>query len=420
MEGDIYYGNYCERSGWKRMKSHTGVLREVRNRLELKNVSVDDQERLLELLNLLMMIMDEKLLQDGSISEHLVDVLADSGSLLLLIQRQAAELDALKRITLNLTSSLDLQAVLDGVVREAMQLVKDAQDAHIYLFQEDKLIFGASLKNDGEENIQISEPRPNGLTGTVAREKKIIIVEDMTNHPIYKGMPITWCGSIIGLPLMMGSRVVGVMNLARKTPGEFNQSEIRLLTLLADQAAIAIINARLHSAVSHQARSDALTELPNRRALDERLDKAIAQSVSSGNPFCAVMMDLDGFKIINDTYGHKVGDEVLQQVANSMEKSLRSTDFLARYGGDEWTLVLTETNLTQAQVVIQKIQNGLRNNPIHLPDGKTTNIGVSGGVALYPVHADSAPGLIRAADEALFRAKKNSRGQFLVAHNGDV
>jgi diguanylate cyclase (GGDEF)-like protein len=132
------------------------------------------------------------------------------------------------------------------------------------------------------------------------------------------------------------------------------------------------------------------------------------------------MMDLDGFKIINDTYGHKIGDEVLQQVANSMEKSLRSTDFLARYGGDEWTLVLTETNLTQAQVVIQKIQNGLRNNPVHLPDGKTTTIGVSGGVALYPVHADTAPGLIRAADEALYRAKKNSRGKFLVAHNGDV
>ena len=83
-------------------------------------------------------------------------------------------------------------------------------------------------------------------------------------------------------------------------------------------------------------------------------------------------------------------------------------------------MVLTETNLTQAHVVIQKIQNGLRNNPIHLPDGKTTHIGVSGGVALYPDHADTAPGLIRAADEALFRAKKNSRGQFLVAHNGNV
>jgi diguanylate cyclase (GGDEF)-like protein len=402
------------------MKSHTGILNEARQRLSLKKVPVPDQESLLDLLNLLLSIMDDKELEDGSISGRLVDVLAENGNLLLLIQRQAAELDALKRITFNLTSSLDLQAVLDGVVREAMQLVKDAQDAHIYLFHEDKLIFGASLKNNGEENVQISEPRPNGLTGTVAREKKILIIEDMTNHPIYKGMPKNWCGSIIGLPLMHRSRVIGVMNLARNTPGEFSKAEIRLLNLLADQAAIAIINARLHSAVSHQARSDSLTELPNRRALDERLDKAIAQSVASGNPFCAVMMDLDGFKIINDTYGHKVGDEVLQQVANSMEKSLRSTDFLARYGGDEWTLVLTETNLTQAQVVIQKIQNGLRNNPVQLPDGKSTNIGVSGGVALYPVHADTAPGLIRAADEALFRAKKNSRGQFLVAQNGDL
>ena len=406
--------------GRKRMKSHTGILNEARQHLSLKKVPVPDQESLLDLLNLLLSIMDDKELEDGSISGRLVEVLAENGNLLLLIQRQAAELDALKRITFNLTSNLDLQAVLDGVVREAMQLVKDAQDAHIYLFHEDKLIFGASLKNNGEENVQISEPRPNGLTGTVAREKKILIIEDMTNHPIYKGMPKNWCGSIIGLPLMHRSRVIGVMNLARNTPGEFSKAEIRLLNLLADQAAIAIINARLHSAVSHQARSDSLTELPNRRALDERLDKAIAQSVASGNPFCAVMMDLDGFKIINDTYGHKVGDEVLQQVANSMEKSLRSTDFLARYGGDEWTLVLTETNLTQAQVVIQKIQNGLRNNPVQLPDGKSTNIGVSGGVALYPVHADTAPGLIRAADEALFRAKKNSRGQFLVAQNGDV
>jgi diguanylate cyclase (GGDEF)-like protein len=402
------------------MKSHTGVLREARHRLEKNNVPVDVQERLLDLLSLLMTIMDDKMLQDGTIARHLVDAVADNGNLLLLIQRQAAELDALKRITLNLTSSLDLQAVLDGVVKEAMQLVKDAQDAHIYLFQEEKLVFGASLKNDGEKNIQYSKPRVDGLTGTVAREKKVVIVEDMTNHPLYKGMPKTWLGSIIGIPLKMGSRVIGVMNLARTTPGDFNQSEIRLLTLLADQAAIAIINARLHAAVSHQARSDSLTKLPNRRALDERLDKAIAQSNDSGNPFSAVMMDLDGFKTINDTYGHEVGDEVLQQVATSMEKSLRSTDFLARYGGDEWTLILNETNLIQAQVVIRKIQNGLRSNPIELPDGKTAQIDISGGVALYPVHAKTAPDLIRAADEALYRAKKSSRGQFLVAHNGDA
>ena len=420
MKQDIIFGNHCEWLGRIEMKSHTGVLRDARHRLEEKNIPVDAQERLLELLNLLMTIMDDSMLQDGTIAKHLVDVLADNGNLLLLIQRQAAELDALKRITLNLTSSLDLQAVLDGVVQEAMQLVKDAQDAHIYLFQEGKLVFGASLKKNGEEDVQSSEPRSDGLTATVAREKKIIIVEDMTDHPLYKGVPTHWRGSIIGIPLKMGDRVIGVMNLVRTSVGEFNQSEIRLLTLLADQAAIAIINAGLHEAVSHQAHSDVLTKLPNRRALDERLDKAILHSIYSGNPFSAVMMDLDGFKGINDTYGHEVGDDVLKQVAALMEKSLRSTDFLARYGGDEWTLILTETNLTQAQVVIQKIQDGLRNNPIHLPNEKKTLIGISGGIAIYPEHAGSAPGLIRAADEALFRAKKGDRGQFLVAHNGDA
>ena len=112
--------------GRKRMKSHTGILNEARQRLSLKKVPVPDQESLLDLLNLLLSIMDDKELQDGSISGRLVEVLAENGNLLLLIQRQAAELDALKRITFNLTSNLDLQAVLDGVVREAMQLVKDA------------------------------------------------------------------------------------------------------------------------------------------------------------------------------------------------------------------------------------------------------------------------------------------------------
>jgi two-component system cell cycle response regulator len=401
------------------MKTHTGVLREARHRMEQNEVPLDAQERLLEILNLLMTVMDDAMIQDESFTLHLVNVLADKGNLLMLIQRQAAELDALKRITVNLTSNLDLQSVLDGVVKEAMQLLNDALDAHIYLYQDETLIFGASLNNNGEKNMRYPEPRPDGLTGKVAQDKKTIIVENMAKHPLYKGVQNIWHGSIIGIPLKMGSRVVGVMNLTRSRAGEFNQSEIRLLTLLADQAAIAIVNAHLHAAVGHQARSDELTNLPNRRALDEHLDKAIVQSIYSGNPFSTVMMDLDGFKIINDTYGHEIGNDVLRQVATFMEKALRSTDFLARYGGDEWTLVLTETNLTQARLVIQKIQNSLRNNHVHLPDGKKTIIGISGGIALYPQHADTAPGLIRAADEALYRAKKSSRGQFLVAQNGD-
>jgi len=400
------------------VKSHTGVLREARHRLEQKDVPVDAQERLLELLNLLMTIMDDTMLQDETFSMHLVDVLADNGNLLMLIQRQAAELDALKRITLNLTSSLDLQAVQDGVVKEAMQLVKDAQDAHIYLFQEEKLVFGASLKNDGEKNVQSSEPRPDKLTGMVAREKKTIIVEGMTNHPLYKGVPKTWRGSIIGIPLMMGSRVIGVMNLARTSAGEFNQAEIRLLTLLADQAAIAILNARLHEAVSHQARIDSLTGLPNRRALDEHLDEEINRSKRSGIPFSVVMMDLDGFKIINDTLGHEGGGEVLRAISRSFQKALRATDFLARYGGDEMTIILPATDWPQVLIVTGKIQQELRQLFFEMPSGEQFSLSVTGGVAVYPQHAMESAGLLRTADEALLRAKRHRRGEFIQGRPG--
>lgn len=395
------------------MKTHTGVLREARYRLEQNDVPVDAKERVLEILNLLMIIMDETMVLDETFSKHLVDALADKGNLLIMIQRQAAELDALKRITLNLTSSLDLQSVLDGVVTEALKLVKDAQDAHIYLLQDEKLVFGASLKKDGEKNVQNPEPRPDGLTSTVAREKETIIVEDMMNHPLYKGDLITWRGSIIGIPLMMGSRIVGVMNLRRTSAGEFNQAEIRLLTLLADQAAIAILNARLHEAVSHQARSDSLTGLPNRRALDEHLYEEINRSKRSGEPFSVVMMDLDGFKIINDTLGHEGGDEVLRAISRSFQKALRSTDFLARYGGDEMTIILPATNWPQVLIVTDKIKQELRQLFYEIPGGEKFGISVTGGVAVYPQDARESADLLRTADEALYRAKRHRRGEFI-------
>jgi diguanylate cyclase (GGDEF)-like protein len=395
-----------------------GILQSVQQRLESEGMPRETQDSLVGLLNAMLTALSADSTPDEQLMQRLADAFADHDTLLSLIQQQAAELDALKRITFNLTSSLEPQVVLNGVVAEAMHLVKDADDAHIFLYQDKKIVFGASLKADGTPNEKFAEPRPEGLTYQVARTGEMAVIEDMSKHPLYENAPHDWAGSIIGIPLRMGTRVIGVMNLARSRTGKFTQAEIRLLTLLADQAAIAIINARLHQAVSNQARIDVLTNLPNRRALDEQLEEEIKRSSRSKHVFCVIMMDLDGFKIINDTYGHDVGDDVLRQVAHSLKESLRASDLLARYGGDELTLILPETDLDSSLVVIEKVKQNLAELVVHLPEGRTTHMGISGGIAIYPTHAQSAPGLMRAADEALYLAKRDGGGKFQVAHNG--
>jgi diguanylate cyclase (GGDEF)-like protein len=243
----------------------------------------------------------------------------------------------------------------------------------------------------------------------------MIIVEDMQNHSIYSTAPKNWFGSIIGIPLKVGDTVVGVMNLSRMTAGGFSNSELRLLSLLSDQAAVAISNASLHQMISRQAYSDTLTGLPNRRALDERLEEEVLSARRNSYSFAVIMMDLDGFKDVNDTYGHATGDNVLRMVFNQMARGVRNTDFLARYGGDELTLILSQSEMASAQIVSEKILEGMRNIKFTLPDGHRLKLGISGGIAIYPVHARNGADLLRAADAALYHAKKHSRGTFEVA-----
>jgi diguanylate cyclase (GGDEF)-like protein len=332
-----------------------------------------------------------------------------------MLKQQTDELDALKKLSINLTSSLDLPDVLDAVVSEAMRLIENAHDVNIFLYKNHKLSFGAALDSDGTRNKPWSKPRSNGLTYTVAHNGDTVIVEDMQNHPLFRSAPKDWVGSIIGIPLKVGDMVVGVMNLSRSTLGGFSPSELRLLSLLSDQAAVAISNASLHQMISRQAYSDTLTGLPNRRALDERLEEEVQSARRNNYSFTIIMMDLDGFKAVNDTYGHATGDDVLRTVFGQMARGVRTTDFLARYGGDELTLILSQTEMSSAQVVTEKILEGMKNLKFKLPDGKRLRMGISGGIAIFPVHARNGPDLLRAADAALYQAKKYQRGTFQIA-----
>ena len=391
------------------------ILAEARRALDEQGGSPVEREYLLKLLDILTAALGNYSPESIDNSQHLVRELIDKRALLSMLKQQTDELDALKKLSINLTSSLDLPDVLDAVVAEAMRLIENARDVNIFLYKNHKLSFGAALDSDGTRNKPWSKPRSNGLTYTVAHEGETIIVEDMQNHLLYRTALKDWMGSIIGIPLKVGDMVVGVMNLSRSTLGGFSPSELRLLSLLSDQAAVAISNASLHQMISRQAYSDTLTGLPNRRALDERLEEEIQSARRNNYSFAVIMMDLDGFKDVNDTYGHATGDDVLRTVFGQMARGVRTTDFLARYGGDELTLILSQTELFSAQVVSEKIVEGMKKLKYILPDGKRLRIGISGGIAIFPVHALNGSDLLRAADAALYQAKKHQRGSFQPA-----
>jgi diguanylate cyclase (GGDEF)-like protein len=391
------------------------ILTEARNILEKEGGSQSDKEAILKLLDILTASLQKFFPENNDTIENIARELINNRSLLAMLRQQTDELDALKKLSINLTSSLDLPDVLDAVVSEAMRLIENARDVNIFLYKNHRLSFGAALDADGTRNRPWSKPRSNGLTYTVAREGEMIIVENMQDHPMFQNVPSHWDGSIIGIPLKVGQTVVGVMNLSRSTIGGFSASELRLLSLLSDQAAVAISNASLHQMISRQAYSDTLTGLPNRRALDERLEEEVSAARRNNYSFAVIMMDLDGFKLVNDTYGHSVGDDVLRLVFNQMSRGVRTTDFLARYGGDELTLILSQTEMSSALIVSEKITEGMKKLKYKLPDGKRLKLGISGGIALYPVHARSGPDLLRAADAALYHAKKIQRGTFEVA-----
>jgi len=391
------------------------ILEEARRVLEEEGGSHIDQESLLKLLDILTISLEKFSLEETYNAQNVALELINHRALLAMLKQQTDELDALKKLSINLTSSLDLPDVLDAVVWEAMRLINNARDINIFLYKNYKLTFGAALDSDGTRNKPWSKPRSNGLTYTVARHGEVITVENMQNHPLFQNVPQTWVGSIIGIPLKVGDTVVGVMNLSRSTIGGFSPSELRLLSLLSDQAAVAIANASLHQMISRQAYSDTLTGLPNRRALDERLEEEVVSARRNNYSFAVIMMDLDGFKSVNDTYGHAIGDDVLRLVFSQMARGVRNTDFLARYGGDELTLILSQTEVTSAQIVSEKIVEGMKKLKYRLPDGRRLKIGISGGIALFPLHARNGPDLLRAADAALYQAKKYQRGSFHVA-----
>ena len=322
------------------------------------------------------------------------------------LEKAIRYLEVLRQASLQLTSSLDLKEVLYSLLESAFELVGDTRDANIFLYESGKLSFGAAIFDEGRRDKPWAEPRQDGLTYTVARSGKVFAVEDIRTHSLFQNAPKEWHGAIIGLPLKYGGKVLGVMNISWPTPRQFDQQELHAMELLADQAAIAVENARLHTIVQNEALTDPLTGLPNRRALDLRLAEEIRRSARYGHNFSVLMVDLDDFKRINDTHGHMVGDAALRAIAHCLHRSVRDTDFMARIGGDEFVFILPETKTGDEGLIAQKLREAAKACQLSLSGENSENVTLSIGAALFPQDSTEPAGLIAKADQALYEEKK--------------
>jgi len=217
-------------------------------------------------------------------------------------------------------------------------------------------------------------------------------------------------GSLLCVPMIHHEEVLGVLNFQRPQPDSFTSEEIEVLTAIADQASLAVKNARLHEETVALAITDPLTGISNRRHLFSRLDMEIARANRFGNQLSALMVDIDHFKSFNDAAGHRAGDGVLRQVAALMKGMIRKVDTIGRYGGEEFLLILPQVTKVEAIEVAEKLRRAIAANPFE-PARSASKITVSVGVANLPVDATVQEKLVDCADAALYASKRAGRNQ---------
>lgn len=217
--------------------------------------------------------------------------------------------------------------------------------------------------------------------------------------------------SLIAAPLVNENRLIGLLMVHQCNKlREWSPIEVQLVNSIADQLAVAIAHARLFAHVKQQAITDGLTSLYNHVYFKNRLAEEINLSRRKGTSTSLLMIDLDKLKMINDTYGHPVGDAAIRQIATILKTVLRSGDTAARYGGEEFGVILPETTLLEAALIADRLCSQIRNS--HVPGlGRIT---ASIGAASYPKQAENAAELIEKADKALYVAKNSGRDQVRI------
>ncbi len=211
--------------------------------------------------------------------------------------------------------------------------------------------------------------------------------------------------SMVALPLVKEERLLGVIAVYSLTYGPYTDDDVRLLEMVARLAADAFATAMTHAEAESNALTDPLTGLPNARALHVRFGEEEARARRSNQAFQVVMLDLDEFKQVNDTFGHQTGDQMLREVGRVLQAQLREYDFLARYAGDEFVAIVQELTDEQVCDLRERIESAITRLSLRVPPDKHARVGISVGAARYGTDGETLSHLLVAADQAMYNVK---------------
>ncbi len=331
-------------------------------------------------------------------------------------QSTLAETQMLYRIARTLIHAESLPVLLKSLVDSvAVFLPADSVALAIVDLKAQKIAQTARGGAGSEDIVEIDfDELMDGISGWVLLESKPALSPKDTPDPreseaVQIRRLETGCGSVIVVPLIYRDRVFGTITaMNRLDQADFTQHEVDVLEAIANQAAIAIENVRLFEEIQWLATTDDLTGIHNRRHFFDLGRVEIERASRYGHPLSAIMLDIDFFKKVNDTYGHGVGDQVLRALAHECLGSIREFDILGRYGGEEFALVLPETDRFEARKIAERLRQRIQDKPIKTTHGELS-FTISLGVAEMNGNASDLAALLDFADSALYEAKQAGR-----------
>ena len=362
-------------------------------------------------------LQDDDILTLQTLADHVATAI-QKARLYARTQKHLQVMTTLQSISHAVTSSLDLDEILNNVIR----LLKDSfgySYLSIYVLEEDILYMGAQL---GYPDTQIIYEIPihAGVIGRTARTRETQFIRDVSTDSDF--LPAAYeVRNEIAVPLIKDDKGLGVLNVESKGEVALSEHDVNLLNTLAGSVAVAIDNARLHAEVRLMAMTDVVSELPNRRAFDETLYGEITRASRYSHPLSLIILDLDSFKEYNDRWGHPAGDVRLREIADVLRANVRDPDLAARYGGEEFAIILPNTSKGGAIRLAERLRQAAEASaPQKSEEGDPiAGYTISLGVATYPDDATSVEELLLMADNAELTAKRLGKNQVYAANSAN-